>query len=106
MSRYLLIPVDDSGGQSKEIMIAEGLVDDSSYKDLYNHVSDEKKLKTLLNKLSNIGLVQDRLGFVKHKDTVLEGVKFRDAVIDSCNGRFLDCYEPFYELIRKFGIVF
>lgn len=106
MSRYLLIPAEESGLQRKEVIIMKDLVDESSYKDLYNHVSDRQKLKKLLSKLFNVGLVQDKHGYVKHKDTVLDGVKFKDAVIDICNGIFLDCYEPFYQLLSKLGIVF
>ena len=105
MSRYLLVPVEGFDEQTKELVIPAGLVV-NSYEDLYKHVSDKDKLKKLLLKLSKSEISRNVNGLVKHKDKILDGVIFNDAVIDSCNGRYLECYEPFYEILRKFGIIF
>ena len=106
MSRYLLVPVDSLKKESKEVIIPNGVVVDP-FEDLYQHVRDKELLKDLLIKLFKFGISEDHnLGYVKHKDKVLEGVKFRDALLDSCNGKYLECYESFYELLRKFDIVF
>ena len=105
MSRYLLVPVDGFDKQSKELTIPDGLVV-NSYEDLFKHVSDKDKLKNLLLRLSKSEITPNEHGIVKHKDNILDGVIFNDAVVDSCNGQYPECYEPFYELLRKFGIVF
>lgn len=106
MSRYLLVPVDGLEKESKEVVIPNGLVVDP-FEDLYQHVRDKELLKNLLMKLFKFRISEDHaLGYVKYKDKVLDGIKFRDAVVDSCNGTFLEYYEPFYDLLRKFDIVF
>ena len=106
MSRYLLVPVDGLEKESKEVTIPNDLVVDP-FADLYQHVRDKELLKNLLVKLFKFGISEDpALGYVKYKDNVLSGVKFRDALLDSCNGEFLECYEPFYKLLRKFDIIF
>ena len=106
MSRYLLVPVDGLEKESKVVTIPNGLVVDP-FEELYQHVRDKELLKNLLIKLYEFGISEDHTsGYVKHKDKVLEGVKFRDALLDSCNGKYLECYESFYELLRKFDIVF
>ena len=105
MSRYLLVPVEGFDKQTKELTIPDGLVV-NSYEDLYKHVSDKGKLKNLLLRLSKSEITPNERGLVKHKDNILDGVIFNNAVVDSCNGQYLECYESFYELLRKFGIVF
>ena len=105
MSRYLLVPVEGFDKQAKELTIPDGLVV-NSYEYLFKHVSDKDKLKNLLFRLSKSEITPNERGIVKHKDNILDGVIFNNAVIDSCNGQYLECYEPFYELLRKFGIVF
>ena len=105
MSRYLLVPVDDLENGGKEITIPEGL-GVNPFEELYVRVSDVDKLKNLLLRLTKAGIYPNDDGFVKHKDIDLNGVLFEDAVVDSCNGNYLHCYESFYELLRKFGIVF
>ena len=103
MSRYLLVSMEDF--ETKEITIPDGLVV-NTYKEFYENVTDKDLLKTLLLKLSKAGISQSEHGLVKHKDTILNGIVFKNAVLDSCNGDYKDCYEPFYALLRKFGIVF
>ena len=105
MARYLLVPVEGFDRQTKELTIPDGLVV-NSYEYLYKHVSDKDKLKNLLLRLSKSEISQNEHGLVKHENNILDGVIFNNAVIDSCNGQYLEYYEPFYKLLRKFGIVF
>lgn len=105
MSRYLLVPVDNFENDGKEITIPEGLVV-NPFEELYARVSDAKRLKNLLLRLAKAEIYPNDNGIVKHKDVELKGVLFEDAVVDSCNGNYLECYESFYELLRRFGIVF
>lgn len=105
MSRYLLVPVDGFEDETKKITIPDGLVV-NSYNNFYDHVRDKDMLKSLLLRLSKSEIFPNDRGLVKHKDNVLDGIVFRDVVIDSCNGRYLECYETFYELLRSVGIIF
>ena len=106
MSRYLLVPVEGDNMGTKEINAPEGIVVDP-YKHLYQLVKDKEKLKKLLLKFNKFSISKDtETGFVKHKENIIRGVIFDDAVIDSCNGKFLNSYESFYVLLKKFGIVF
>ena len=103
MSRYILVPADGFDKKNKEITIPDGLVE--PYGDLYNHVSDKDKLKNLLLQLSRSQIECNEDGFVKHDNAILDGIIFRDVIIHSCNGNYMDCYESFYELLRNYGIV-
>lgn len=105
MARYLLVPVEGFDDKNRELTIPESLVV-NPYEDLYRHVSDKEKLKKLLLKLSKVEISRNEDGLVKHKGKILDNVIFNDAIIDSCNGQYLECYEMFYELLRKFDIVF
>ena len=97
------MPADGFDKKNKEITIVDGLVD--SYGDLYNRVSDKDKLKKLLIQLTNSQIGCNEDGFVKHNNAILDEIIFRDAIIDSCNGNYMDCYESFYKLLRNNGIV-
>ena len=104
MSRYLLVPADGFDKQNKEITIPEGLVVNSC-EDHYKHVSDKDKLKNLLLQLTDLGIGCNEDGLIKHNNRILDGVLFRDAVIDTCNGHYKHCYESFYDMLRTFGNV-
>ena len=92
--------------QRKEITIPKDLVDVTSYKEMENRVSDGPKLKKLLMKMFFAGVQENENGHVKYRDTVLEGINFKDVVVNSCNGIFSERYEPFYQLLSKLGVVF
>ena len=104
MSRYLLVPVDGFDKKNREITIADGLVD--SYGDLYNHVSDKDKLKNLLLQLSDAKLGCNEDGLMKHDNRILDGIIFKDVIVDMCNGHYKHCYESFYKILLDYGIVF
>ena len=105
MSRYLLIPVDSTDKEIKEVTLPDGVMSDP-YTDLYKRVSDPRILRNFLIKLTNADIVSNENGAVKHESGVMDGIKFDDAVIDSVNNNFKECYEPFYKLIRSYGITF
>ena len=104
MSRYLLVPADGFDKKNKEITIPDGLVV-NPYEDLYNHVSDKDKLKNLLLQLSDLEIGCNEDGLIKHNNRILDGVIFRDVVIDICNGHYKHCYDSFYKLLLDYGIV-
>ena len=104
MSRYLLVPTDGCDEKNKEITIPDGLVVNSC-EDLYEHVSDKDKLKNLLLQLSDLEIGCNEEGLTKHNNTILDGVIFRDVVIDTCNGHYKHCYDSFYKLLLDYGIV-
>lgn len=106
MSRYLLIPIERPNTENKQVILPDGLVVDP-WKDLYDRARDQNQMKELLLKLSKLDITEDlEHGFVKHKGEVMMGVNFRNVILDSCNGKYLPCYEKFYELLRKFDIIF
>jgi len=100
---YFLVPTDGFHGESKEIELPKGL---NPNKELYKNVKNKKKLKKLLLRLSRTDVGRTKDGFVADKNNVLHNVDFNDAIINSCNGKFLESYEGFYCLLRKFGITF
>ena len=103
MSRYLLVPTDGFNKKNKEITIPDGLVV-NPYEDVYKHVSDKDKLKKLLLQLSDLEIGCNEDGLAKHTNRILDGIIFRDVVIDICNGQYKDCYESFYKLLLDYGI--
>ena len=105
MSRYLLVPAKGFNAESREITLPHGLVE-NPYAKLHKKVSDKNELRNLLMKLAKAEIGYDKDGFVKHKDEILHGIYFNDAVTDSCNGKFPHFYEPFYSLLRKYNILF
>lgn len=105
MSRYLLIPTDGGNTTMREITLPEGIMPDP-YSDLSKRVSDQETLKHFLIKLTNADIASNDDGEVKYRDGIIAGVNFNDVVVDSCNGIFKDCHEPFYTLLRSYGITF
>ncbi len=100
---YFLVPTEGFHGGVKEIKLPNGL---NSNKELYKNVKNKKKIKKLLLRLSRTEIGRTKDGFVADKDNVLHNVDFNDAIINSCNGKFLESHEGFYCLLRKFGITF
>ena len=106
MSRYLLVPAQGSQMDVKEILIPKGMAVDP-YAHLFGLVKNKDKLQKLLLNLNKFNISEDKeSGFVKHGETLLTNVVFKDVVVDSCNEKFLGSYEPFYKLLKRFGIVF
>ena len=100
---YVLVPTDGFHDEPKEIKLPKGL---NPNKELYKNVKNTKKLKKLLLRLSRTDIGRTKDGLVTNKNNVLHNINFTDAIIDSCNGKFLKSYEEFYCLLRKFGIIF
>ena len=100
---YVLVPTDGFHGEPKEIKIPKGL---NPYKELYKNVKNKKKLKKLLLRLSRTDIGRTKDGLVADKNIVLHNINFIDAILNSCNGKFLESYEEFYCLLRKYGITF
>ena len=100
---YVLVPTDGFHDEPKEIKLPKGL---NPNKELYKNVKNTKKLKKLLLRLSRTDIGRTKDGLVTNKNNVLYNINFTDAIIDSCNGKFLKSYEEFYCLLRKFGIIF
>ena len=100
---YFLVPTEGFHGDPKELKLPKGL---NSNEEIYKNVKNKKKLKKLLLRLSRTDIGQNKDGLVTDKNNVLNNVNFTDAIINSCNGKFLKSYEEFYCLLRKFGIIF
>lgn len=105
MSRYLLVPADGFCTKTKEITLPSGLVV-NSYDDLACKVTNKKGLEKLLTDLAKFDISSNKDGFLTHKDKIMNGLKFDDAVLDLCNGHIRYCYEPFYSLLKQCDIVF
>ena len=100
---YSLVPAEGFNEQSKSIQIPSGL---NPYDNIYTRVKNKNKLKRLLLKLSKTEIGRNKDGFVTDGHNVLHDIRFDNAVLDICNGVFLDYYENFYCLLRRFGITF
>ena len=109
MTRHLLLPESnglftlqpDEGTESKSIKLPIGLNVVAEIEKL----KDFAKYKDIISKISKTEIFCDENGFVNFRDVKLP-VKYNKALVDSCNGIFLDEYEDFYILLRKYGISF
>ena len=107
MSRYLLIPTDETNAEIKTIMVPNGLIFNELYTNIRHEVINKSKLKMIAECLARNEISETEEGAILHKDKkVAEGFNLREALIDTCNNNFLEKYEQFYKLLRMFDIVF
>ena len=105
MSRYLLMPVDDEK-ESITVEIPEGLICSTMFDEIKHKVINKKKLRWLLQQLAKNEISESDDGQITLQDKKVSNVNLREALIDTCNSEFFEKYEDFYELLRKFDIVF
>ena len=105
MSRYLLMPVDDSK-DPVTVEVPEGLICNTMFDDIKHQVINKKKLRWLLQQLVKHDVSESDEGYITLKDKKVSNVILRDALIDTCNSEFYEKHEDFYEILRKFDIVF
>lgn len=107
MSRYLLIPADETSADIKTVTVPEGLIFNELYINLRDKVINKSKLKMIADCLARNEISETEDGAILHRDKkVAEGFNLRDALIDTCNNTFLEKYEQFYKLLRMFDIIF
>ncbi len=99
---FLLIPTEGINGQIKNVDLPKGLVPNFLRK---QGVKDRKLLGNLLIKMSKAEIGRSKDGLLTIGSKVLD-TKFDDFVLDSCNGKFLECYEDIYCVLRRNGITF
>ena len=104
MSRYILVPVDD--GDIRNLIVPNGIVCSNVYESLKCKVKDVKKLKSLIKDLSKNEISEGEDGSVVCRDINLKSINLRDVLRDICNSKFHEKYEEFYEMLRKFDIIF
>lgn len=118
MSRYLLIPnlkkSDDNNlklalllptefnGQIKEIEVPKGI--------LTNFLNDKnpinrKSVQNILMKMDKVNIGRSKGGQLRCGSKILD-INFDEFVHDSCSGKFLNCYESAYCILREKGITF
>ena len=100
---YFLIPTEGFHGEPREVQLPNGL---NPYEELYKKIKNKKKFKKLLLQLAKTDIGRNMNGVVIDKRNILHGISFNDAILNSCNGIFLDSYEEFYRLLRRCGITF
>ncbi len=96
----LLIPTEGIKGENKSIDLPRGLVPS-----LPHNVKQGKILENLLLKLSKAEIGRSKDGLVTIGSKVFD-TKFDEFVVNSCSGKFLECYENIYCLLRDIGITF
>ncbi len=99
---FLLIPTEGINGQIKNIDLPKGLVPSFIKK---QGVKNNKILRNLLMKMSKAEIGRSKDGLLTVENKILD-TKFDDFVLDSSNGKFLECYEDIYCVLRKNGITF
>ena len=73
---------------------------------LYNeHDAQSRVLDKLMIKFAKANFSRSKDGLVTVGSKVMN-IKFDDFVLDCCNGKFSQCYEELYCLLRKNGITF
>ena len=100
--QFLLIPTEGINEQIKSIDLPRGLVP-NLFKG--KKVKHGKIVENLVMKLSKAEIGRSKDGLVTVGSKVLD-TKFDDFVLNSSNGKFLECYEDIYCLLRKNGITF
>ena len=107
MSRYLLIPADDTSTDVKTITVPNGLIFNELYIDLRQKVINKSKLKMIVDALASNEITEAADGSIHQRnERILDGFNLKDALVDTCNNNFCEKYEKFYRLLRKLGIVF
>ena len=114
MSRYILVPGGESSeGKNISLLIpTEGLGEEIKYTEIPNALiprlqngKSSKTLENLMLKISKANISRSKDGLVTVGSRVIN-TKFDDFVLDCCNGRFSECYEELYCLLRKNSITF
>lgn len=104
MSRYILVPVED--GNNLSISIPKGIVCNVLYDELSPKVKNDQRLDWLLKQLAVNFIMEDDDGVMTVKDQRIPDINLREALIDTCNDKFLQKHEQFYSILRKFNITF
>ena len=104
MSCYILVPVED--GTELSINLPKGLVCNILYDDLESKVKDVDRLQWLVKQLALNVITEDNDGVMLIKDKRIPSVNLREALVDTCNDKFLEKHEQFYTILRKFDVVF
>ena len=111
MSRYILLPgatknlfvlvSTEDLNQTLTVELKEELYD----MDIFNNVKNRNTANNLLYRIckSNISKTMD--GFVKDGNNICD-LRFDEVVINCCNYIFTECFEEFYHMLKKYGIVF
>ena len=104
MSRYILVLVED--GTELSINLPKGLVCNVLYDDLESKVKDVDRLQWLVKQLALNVITEDNDGVMLIKDKRIPSVNLREALVDTCNDKFLEKHEQFYTILRQFDVVF
>ena len=111
MSRYILLPsklkdsfvlvsIEDLN-QTHTIELPEELYDMTIFENVHNR----NIANNLLYRIGRSEISKTIDGFVKDRNTKCD-TKFDEAVISCCNNNFQECFEEFYCILRKYGIIF
>ena len=107
MSRYILLPVDNANSEAKTITIPDGLVFNELYVDLRPKVINKSKLKMITDVFAKNEISEADDGSILQRDKkIAEGFSLKEALVDTCNNKFLEKYERFYKILRMLDIVF
>ena len=98
-----MIPTEGFYSEPRELQLPSGL---NPYAEFYKNIKNKNKFIKLLLQLAKTDIGRNLDGVVTDKQNILHGISFNDAILNSCNGIFLDSYEEFYCLLRRFGITF
>lgn len=98
------MPIDE--GDQMTIKIPPGLVCNTMFDEMKEKVDDKMRLKWLLKQLALNCVTEDDDGVMVCKDRREPDVNLRDAIVDTCNNRFLEKNERFYKILRDFNVTF
>ena len=105
MSRYILVPVDGHD-ETRTVELPPGLVPNLLFDELKREVENKNKLLNLLEKMGRKRISETDDGCISIGDDKVSDINLRRAVIDTCNNKFSERYEDFYNILRKCGITF
>ncbi len=98
---FALVPADAIGNQIKELKLPDGIV----YMNTFTKVRHRTKLAKLLYKILKTEIQRTKDGLVADKYNTLN-IRYDDAIVNSCNGLFVNSFEKFYCLLRKMVLHF
>ena len=111
MSRYVLLPGESKNlfvlvscedlNQTHTIELPEELYD----MNIFNNVNNRNSANNLLYRICKSDISKTMDGFVKDRNCKCD-LKFDEVVINCCNNIFQECFEEFYCILRKYGIIF
>ena len=111
MSRYVLLPCESKNlfvlvscedlNQTHTIELPEELYD----MNIFNNVNNRNSANNLLYRICKSEISKTMDGFVKDRNCKCD-LKFDEVVINCCNNIFQECFEEFYCILRKYGIIF